>query len=213
MWSWICVGLKTLKREASGLKKVRSKWSNPLETLSLCMMKKVISLLIFGCKFRWPQVQSSVKFGECIWCSVYMCFAFCLFEPSFFCPRSIIHFLHSTRLMWNTPKCWHKWLSFALQFDHLPQFFSSNASSLLKSRCHKMSLIDGKWNETSRRKMKWNSQTLKTFKSLDIPQWNGRLETFKWNEIKKRGAKNGDPSHLYDIKDIKWKAPKTPYKP
>jgi len=47
MWSWIRVDLKTLKREANGLKKVRSKLSNPSETSSLSMMKKAISLLIF----------------------------------------------------------------------------------------------------------------------------------------------------------------------
>jgi hypothetical protein len=39
------MGLKTLRREASGLKKVRS---NPLKTSSIFMMKKVISLLVFG---------------------------------------------------------------------------------------------------------------------------------------------------------------------
>jgi hypothetical protein len=44
----ICVGLKTLGRKASGLKRVRSKRSNPLKTSSFSMMKKAISLLISG---------------------------------------------------------------------------------------------------------------------------------------------------------------------
>jgi hypothetical protein len=51
MWSWICVGLKTLKREASGLKRVRLEQYDPLETSSLFMMKKAVSLLIFGQNF------------------------------------------------------------------------------------------------------------------------------------------------------------------
>jgi hypothetical protein len=44
----ICVGLKTLKRKVSGLKRVRSKQYDPLKTSSLFMMKKAISLLVFG---------------------------------------------------------------------------------------------------------------------------------------------------------------------
>jgi hypothetical protein len=46
MWSWIRVGLKTLRREASGLKKVRLERFDPLETSSLSMMKKAVSLLV-----------------------------------------------------------------------------------------------------------------------------------------------------------------------
>jgi len=42
----ICVGLRTLKKEASGFKRMRLKRSDPLKTLSLFMMKKVISLLV-----------------------------------------------------------------------------------------------------------------------------------------------------------------------
>jgi hypothetical protein len=41
---------------------------------------------------------------------------------------------------------------------------SSNSLSTLEefeSRCGKMNLIDGKWNEPSKRKMKWDSQNLK----------------------------------------------------
>jgi len=48
MWSCIRVGLKTLKRQASALKRVRSERSNPLETSSLFMMKKAVSLLVSG---------------------------------------------------------------------------------------------------------------------------------------------------------------------
>jgi len=29
----------------------------------------------------------------------------------------------------------------------------------------------------------------KTFKSIDTPKWNGRLETFKWNKIKNKKEK------------------------
>jgi hypothetical protein len=46
MWSGICVGLKTLKREGNGLKRMRSEQFDPLETSSLSMMKKVVSLLV-----------------------------------------------------------------------------------------------------------------------------------------------------------------------
>jgi hypothetical protein len=42
------VGLNTLRREASGLKRMRSERSNPLETSSLSMMKKAVSLLVSG---------------------------------------------------------------------------------------------------------------------------------------------------------------------
>ncbi len=40
--------LKTLRREASGLKRVRLERFDPLETSSLFMMKKAISLLVSG---------------------------------------------------------------------------------------------------------------------------------------------------------------------
>jgi len=42
----ICVGLKILRRKASGLMRVKLKQSNPLKTSSLSMMKKAISLLV-----------------------------------------------------------------------------------------------------------------------------------------------------------------------
>jgi len=38
----------------------------------------------FWTEFRWPLARASVKFGECICCSIYTCFAFCLFESLFF---------------------------------------------------------------------------------------------------------------------------------
>ncbi len=44
----IYMGLKILRREANGLKKVRSEQFDPLKTLSLSMMKNVVSLLVFG---------------------------------------------------------------------------------------------------------------------------------------------------------------------
>jgi hypothetical protein len=44
----ICMSLKALRRETSGLKRVRSKRSDPLKTSSLSMMKKVVFLLVFG---------------------------------------------------------------------------------------------------------------------------------------------------------------------
>ncbi len=40
--------LKTLGREASGLKRMRLERSNPLKTSSFSMMKKAVSLLVFG---------------------------------------------------------------------------------------------------------------------------------------------------------------------
>ncbi len=44
----ICVGLRPLKRKASGLKRMRSEQSDLVKTSSLSMMKKVISLLVSG---------------------------------------------------------------------------------------------------------------------------------------------------------------------
>jgi hypothetical protein len=43
----ICVGLKTLKKEANGFKRVRSEQFDPFKTSSLFMMKKMIFLLGF----------------------------------------------------------------------------------------------------------------------------------------------------------------------
>jgi hypothetical protein len=37
----------------------------------------------FWTKFKWPLAQARVKFRECICRSIYMCFSFCLFMPSF----------------------------------------------------------------------------------------------------------------------------------
>jgi hypothetical protein len=48
----ICMGLKALRREANGLKRMRSERSNPLKTSSLSMMKKAISLLVSGQNLR-----------------------------------------------------------------------------------------------------------------------------------------------------------------
>ncbi len=62
------------------------------------------------------------------------------------------------------------------------------------------------------KKENWSQipQTLKKpFKSLNTPKWNGRLKIFKWNEIEKK-KKKWDPSHLFSIEGIKWKAPLTP---
>ncbi len=42
----ICMGLKALKRKASGLKRVKSEQSDPLKTSSFSMMKKAIFLLV-----------------------------------------------------------------------------------------------------------------------------------------------------------------------
>ncbi len=44
----ICMGLKALRKEANDLKKVRSELFDPLKTSNLSMMKKTISLLVFG---------------------------------------------------------------------------------------------------------------------------------------------------------------------
>jgi len=38
----ICMGLKTLRREANGLKKVKLERFNPLETSTMFMMKDVV---------------------------------------------------------------------------------------------------------------------------------------------------------------------------
>jgi hypothetical protein len=48
MWSWVRVGVKTLKRrkKASGFKRERSKPYDPLETSSLSLMKKGVSYVV-----------------------------------------------------------------------------------------------------------------------------------------------------------------------
>ncbi len=80
----ICVGLKTLRRKASGLKRVRLKRSDPPENLKPLYDEGGGFFVGFWTKFRWPLAQVSVKFGECICCSVYTCFAFCVYVTSFF---------------------------------------------------------------------------------------------------------------------------------
>ncbi len=44
----ICMGLRILKREANGFKRVKLERYDPLKTSSLSTMKKAISLLISG---------------------------------------------------------------------------------------------------------------------------------------------------------------------
>ncbi len=44
----ICMGLKVLRREVNGIKRVRSEQSDLLKTSSLSMMRKVVFLLVFG---------------------------------------------------------------------------------------------------------------------------------------------------------------------
>jgi hypothetical protein len=44
----ICIGLETLRREASGFKRVKLERYDPLKTSSLFMMKKAVSLLVSG---------------------------------------------------------------------------------------------------------------------------------------------------------------------
>ncbi len=43
----------------------------------------------FWAEFRWPLAWATVKLGECICCSLYTCFTFCLFVTSFFCHKSL----------------------------------------------------------------------------------------------------------------------------
>jgi len=43
----------------------------------------------FWTKVSGPLTQANVKFRECICCSIYTCFAFCVFEPSFFVIRYV----------------------------------------------------------------------------------------------------------------------------
>jgi hypothetical protein len=67
MWSWVRVGLKTLRRKVSGLKKVRSEWFDPLETSSLSMTK-----------FRWPLAHANVKPRKCTCHSICIWIMLCL---------------------------------------------------------------------------------------------------------------------------------------
>ncbi len=46
--SVICMGLKTLRKEANGLKRLRLERSDPLKTSSLFMMQNMIFLLVSG---------------------------------------------------------------------------------------------------------------------------------------------------------------------
>jgi hypothetical protein len=93
----------------------KDSWSNDWEKLMCCIhvfclikwnngVKEIWSCDLYGLKnfkplydeegnffasfwieFRWPLARASVKFGKCICCSVYACFAFCLFVSLFFC--------------------------------------------------------------------------------------------------------------------------------
>jgi hypothetical protein len=62
------------------------------------------------------------------------------------------------------------------------------------------------------KKEKWNwiPQTLKK-QSNHLTRLNEMedLKTFKWNEIENKKQK-WDPSHLFSMEGIKWKAPLTP---
>jgi hypothetical protein len=93
----ICMGLKTLRREANGLKRVRSKQSDPLKTSSLFMMKKAVSLLIppqnlgghwFGSLWSLENVfviqYIHVLYFVC-WCPRFLVIGPCLFHNGFSC--------------------------------------------------------------------------------------------------------------------------------
>jgi hypothetical protein len=82
MWSGICVGLKTLRREASGLRRVRSKQFDPLETSSFSMIKKANFLLVFGQNLSglWLRLVWNLE-------SVFVVQYICVLHFVYLCPR------------------------------------------------------------------------------------------------------------------------------
>jgi hypothetical protein len=55
----------------------------PLENLKLLYDEGGGFFVGFCTKFRWPLARANVKFEECIYRSLYICFAFCLFVHLF----------------------------------------------------------------------------------------------------------------------------------
>jgi hypothetical protein len=80
----ICMGVKALRREASGFKRVRSERSDPFENFKSFYDEEGGFFVSFRVEFRWPLAHANVKFGECICCSTYACLAFCFFVSLFF---------------------------------------------------------------------------------------------------------------------------------
>jgi hypothetical protein len=77
------MALKTLRKKASGVKRMRLERFDPLENLKPLYDEEGSFFADFWIEFRWPLARASVKFGKCICCSIYACFAFCLFVSSF----------------------------------------------------------------------------------------------------------------------------------
>ncbi len=134
----------------------------------------------------------------------------------------IVHFFHSTRLMWNILKCctsyYHLHYNLIICCNFFKQLlvnsFSSNSSSLLeelKSKCDKMNFIGSKWNEPSKIKMKWDFQNFKNIQISWHSQMTWKTWNFQVNEIEKRG-KNGIPPIYITSRALNEKLPQ-PHKP
>jgi hypothetical protein len=62
----------------------------PLRNLKAVYDEKGDFFVGFRMELRWPLAQASLKFRKCICHSVYTCFAFCLFTPSFFVTKIVL---------------------------------------------------------------------------------------------------------------------------
>jgi hypothetical protein len=84
IWSCDLCGFEDFEKRSQWAQKneIRTIW--PLENLKPLYDVEGDFFASFWTEFRWPLTWASVKFGECIWCSIYTCFEFCLFVTLFF---------------------------------------------------------------------------------------------------------------------------------
>jgi hypothetical protein len=78
---WLCdlYGFDDFEKKGQWAQESEIKTIWPLENLKPFYDEEGGFFASFWIEFRWPLAWASVKFGKCIWWSVYACFAFCLF--------------------------------------------------------------------------------------------------------------------------------------
>ncbi len=114
-------------------------------------MKKVIFFTGFWIEFRWALAWASMKFGECICCLVYTCFAFCLFMTLFFGDRTLERrkptVVAKRYLAWRKKRCEEKVNNITV--ISLDVFFTSESTTILqttKFKTNNTAIV--KWNHT-----------------------------------------------------------------
>jgi hypothetical protein len=84
IWSCDLCGSKDFEKRDQWAQESKIKVIWPLENFKFLYDKESKFFIGFWTEFRWPLARANAKFGECICCLVYTCFAFYLFVSLFF---------------------------------------------------------------------------------------------------------------------------------